>query len=160
LTPLYDDLVCGYGTSDGCAGVNSILENGLLRTEKEGVPCLRAILLAVAANLGEVRVGGDDTWVLFDGVCNIFFCLMDAFAVARGTLLIFLGAIFNFIFGWMGALAFGRGVEIFFLGRGTETLGTIVRAHWALPLEVPLSSSSSSSSPSSSQTLLLFCPIT
>jgi hypothetical protein len=131
LTRLYDDLVCGDGTSDGCAGVDSILENGLLRTEKEGVPCFRDILLAVAANLGEVRVAGDDTWVLFNGFCNIFFCPMDAFAVARGALLIFFGAIFNFIFGWMGALAlaFGRGVEIFFLGRGTETLGTIVHAH-------------------------------
>jgi hypothetical protein len=36
------------------------------------------ILLAVAANLGEVRVGGDDTWVLIDGVCNIFFGSMDS----------------------------------------------------------------------------------
>jgi hypothetical protein len=85
-------------------------------------------LLAVAANLGEVRVGGDDTWVLINGVCNIFFGSMDAFAVARGALLIFFGAIFNLIFGWMGALAFGRGVVIFFLGTGTETLGTVVRA--------------------------------
>jgi hypothetical protein len=65
-----------------------------------------------------VRVGGDDTWVLFDGICNIFFFPMDAFAVARGALLIFLGAIFNFIFGWMGALtlAFGRGVDFAFGG--------------------------------------------
>jgi uncharacterized protein (DUF849 family) len=31
------------------------------------------ILIAVAALLGEVRVGWDDTWVLIDGVCNIFF---------------------------------------------------------------------------------------
>jgi hypothetical protein len=36
---LYVDLFCGDGTSDGCAGVDSILENGLLRTEKEDVPC-------------------------------------------------------------------------------------------------------------------------
>jgi hypothetical protein len=69
---------------------NLILENGLLRTEKEDVPCSRDILLAVAANLGEVRVGRDDTWVLFDGVCNIFFGSIDAFAVARGALLILL----------------------------------------------------------------------
>jgi drug/metabolite transporter superfamily protein YnfA len=67
-----------------------------------------------------VRVGGDDIWVIFDGVCNIFFCPMDAFAVAPGVLLIFLGAISNFIFGWMGALAlalaFGRDVEFAFGG--------------------------------------------
>jgi hypothetical protein len=44
------------------------LDNGLLRTEKED------------ANLGEVCVGADDTWVRIDGVCNIFFFSMDAFA--------------------------------------------------------------------------------
>jgi hypothetical protein len=77
------------------------------------VPWSRALLLAVAAILGEVRVGGDDTWVLFDAVCNVFFCPMDAFAVASGALLIFLGEIFNFIFGLISALAlaFGRGVD-------------------------------------------------
>jgi hypothetical protein len=65
-----------------------------------------------------VRVGGDDTWVLFDGVCNILFCPMDAIAVAPGALLILLGAIFNFIFGLMGALAlaFGRDVDFAFGG--------------------------------------------
>jgi hypothetical protein len=83
-------------------------------------------LLAAAANIGELRVGGDDTWVLLDGVCNIFFGSMDAFAIAHGALLIFVGAIFNLIFGWMGALAFGRGVVIFFFGTATETLGTVV----------------------------------
>jgi hypothetical protein len=125
------DLVCGERNSDGCAGIDSTLENWLLRTDKEDVPCWRDILLAVAANLGKVRVGGDDAWVLFDWVCNIFFGSMDAFAVACGALLIFFGAIFNLIFGWMGALAFGRGVVIFFLGTGTETLGTVARAPWA-----------------------------
>jgi hypothetical protein len=87
------------------------------------------ILIAVAALLGEVCVGGDDTWVLIDGVCNIFFGSMDAFAVARGALLIFFGAIFNLIFGWMGALAFGRGVVIFFFRTATETLETVARVH-------------------------------
>jgi hypothetical protein len=53
---------------------------------------------------------------------------MDAFAVARGALLILFGAIFNLIFGWMGALAFGRGVVIFFFGASTETLETFARA--------------------------------
>jgi hypothetical protein len=106
----------GLGCAFAC--VDSILENGLLRAEKEDVPWSRAILLAVAAILGEVRVGGDDTWVLFDGICNIFFCPTDAFAVARGALLIFLGAIFNFIFGLISALAlaFGRGVDFAFGG--------------------------------------------
>jgi hypothetical protein len=94
------------------------LENGLLRAKKEDVPWSRAILLAVAAILGEVRVGGDDTCVLFDGVCNILFCPMDVFAVARGALLIFLEEIFNFIFGLISALAlaFGRGVDFAFGG--------------------------------------------
>jgi hypothetical protein len=72
-------------------------------------------LITVAALLGEVCVGWDDTWVLVNGVCNIFFGSMDALAFARGALLIFFGAIFNLIFGWMGALAFGRGAVIFFL---------------------------------------------
>jgi hypothetical protein len=85
-------------------------------------------LIAVAALLGEVRVGWDDTWVLVNGVCNIFFGSMDAFAIARGALFIFFGAIFNFIFGWMGAVAFGRGAVIFFFGATTETLGTVARA--------------------------------
>jgi hypothetical protein len=76
-------------------------------------------LLAVAANLDEVRVGEDDTWVLIEGVCNIFFGSMDAFTVACGALPIFFGAIFNLIFGWMGALAFGRGVVIFFFWTAT-----------------------------------------
>jgi hypothetical protein len=35
---LYVDLVCGEGNSDGYAGIDSTLENGLLRTEKEDVP--------------------------------------------------------------------------------------------------------------------------
>jgi hypothetical protein len=86
------------------------------------------MLLAVAANLGEVRVGGDDTWVLFNGVCNIFFGSIDAFAVARGAILIFFEDNFNLIFGWMGALAFGRGEVVFFSGTGTETIGSVVRA--------------------------------
>jgi hypothetical protein len=76
-------------------------------------------LLAAAANLGEVRVGGDVTWVLFDGVCNIFFGSIDAFTVARGALLIFFEDNFNLIFGWMGDLAFGRGEVVFFWGTGT-----------------------------------------
>jgi hypothetical protein len=43
---------------------------------------------------------------------------MDAFAVAGGALVIFLGAIFNFIFGLISALAlaFGRGVDFAFGG--------------------------------------------
>jgi hypothetical protein len=90
----------------------------LLREGKEDVPWSSAILLAVAAILGEVRVGGNDTWVLFDRVCNIFFCPTDAFAVARDALLIFLGAIFNFIFGLIIALAlaYGSGVDFAFGG--------------------------------------------
>jgi hypothetical protein len=115
---LCDDLDCVDGTSEESACVDSILENGLLRVEKEDMPWSRAILLAVAAIIGEVRVGGDDAWVLFNGVCNIFFSPMDAFAVAIGALLIFLGAIFNFIFGLISAfaLAFGRGVDFAFGG--------------------------------------------
>jgi hypothetical protein len=73
-------------------------------------------LIAVAALLGEVRVGWDGTWVLFNGVCNIFFGSRDALAFARGGLTIFFGAILNFIFGWMGVLAFVRGAVIFLLG--------------------------------------------
>jgi hypothetical protein len=99
--------------------VDSILVNGLLRAEKEDVPWSCAILLAVvAAMLGVVLVGGDDTWVLFDRVCNNFFCPMDAVAVASGALLIFLVAIFNFIFGLITAfaLAFGRGEDFAFGG--------------------------------------------
>jgi hypothetical protein len=56
-------------------------------------------LIAVAANLGEVRVGWDDTWVLVNGVCNIFFGSMDALTFECGALLIFFGVIFNLIFG-------------------------------------------------------------
>jgi hypothetical protein len=37
LRRLYVDLVCGEGNSDGYAGVDSTLENGFLRTEKEDV---------------------------------------------------------------------------------------------------------------------------
>jgi hypothetical protein len=85
-------------------------------------------LIAVADLLGEVRVGWDDTWVIIDGVCNIFFDSMDAFTIARGVLLIFFGAIFNLIFGWMGALAFGRGVVIFFFGATNESLETVAHA--------------------------------
>jgi hypothetical protein len=88
-------------------------------------------LIAVGSLLGEVCVGWDDTWVLVNGVCNIFFGSMDALAFARGALIIFFGAIFNFIFGWMGALAFGRGAIIFFLGATTQTLETVARASWA-----------------------------
>jgi hypothetical protein len=115
---LCDGLDCGDGTSEESACVDSILENGLLRAEKEDVPWSREILLAVAAMLGVVLVGGDYTWVLFDGVCNIFFCPMDAFAVASGALIIFCEAIFNFIFGLIiaFALAFGRGVDFAFGG--------------------------------------------
>jgi hypothetical protein len=94
LTHLCDDLDCGDGTSEESACVDSILENGLLRAEKEDVPWSRAILLAVDAILGQMRIGGDDT-----------FCPMDAFAVACGALLIFLEPIFNFIFGLISALA-------------------------------------------------------
>jgi hypothetical protein len=112
---LCDGLDCGDGTSEESACAESILENGFLRAEKEDVPWSCAILLAVvAAMLGVVLVGADDTWVLFDRVCNNLFCPMDAFAVASGALLIFLGAIFNFIFGLITAFAFGRGVDTFF----------------------------------------------
>jgi hypothetical protein len=88
-------------------------------------------LIAVGSLLGEVRVGWDDTWVLVNRVCNIFFGSMDALAFAHGALLIFFGAIFNFVFGWMGSLAFERGAVIFFLGATTETLETVARAPWA-----------------------------
>jgi hypothetical protein len=58
---LCDGLDCGDGTSETTACVDSILENGLLRAEKEDVPWSCAILLAVvAAMLGVVLVGGDD----------------------------------------------------------------------------------------------------
>jgi hypothetical protein len=87
-----------------------------------------SVLIAVATLLGEVRVGWDDTWVLVNGVCNIFFGAMDAFSVVHGALLIFFGAIFNLIFGWMGALAFERGSVIFLFGPKTETLETVARA--------------------------------
>jgi hypothetical protein len=39
LMRVYVDLVCGEGNSDGYTGVDSILGNGLLRTEKKDVPC-------------------------------------------------------------------------------------------------------------------------
>jgi hypothetical protein len=91
LRRLNVDLVCDEGNSDGFdstllplpagrrddnngnmfAGIDSTLENRLLRTEWKDVPCWCDILIAVAANLGEVYVGWDDTWVLVDGVCNI-----------------------------------------------------------------------------------------
>jgi hypothetical protein len=100
-----------------------------------------------------VRVGGDDTWVFIYGVCNIFFCSIDVFVVARGALLIFFGSIFNFIFGWMGAMAFGCGVLFFYLGQQLKLLELLfMHPDASLPLKAPWSSSSS---PSSSQTLLL-----
>jgi hypothetical protein len=88
-------------------------------------------LIAVGSFLGKVRVGWDDTSVLVNGVCNIFFGSMGALAFALGALIIFFGAIFNFIFGWIGALAFGCGAVIFFLGATTKTLENVARAPWA-----------------------------
>jgi hypothetical protein len=81
LRRLNVDLVYGEGNSDGsdstllslpagrrdedkgyiCAGIDSSLENGLLRIEWKDVPCSCNILIAVDALLGEVCVGWYDT---------------------------------------------------------------------------------------------------
>jgi hypothetical protein len=72
----------------------------------------------VAAMLDVVLVGGDDTSVIFEIVCNSLFCPMDVVAVAGGALLILFGAIFNFNFGLITAfaLAFGSGEDFAFGG--------------------------------------------